>query len=86
MIAKQNEENLGHDENFYFDCGSGYTGIDICQDSSNYTVEMALFMFVCFASINLGLNKTKVVLAAVWRRHCHVGTGGAGESLSLQGK
>lgn len=46
-------------EDFYFDCGSGYTGIDICQDSSKYTVKMGT-LYVCMFYLNkVGFKQNK---------------------------
>lgn len=59
MIAKWIEEHFGHDEKFFFDCGSGYMNIDICQDSSNYTVQMGTFYVCMFCLNNVGFKQNK---------------------------
>lgn len=46
LIAKVYEEIFwGHRDALYFDCGGIYSGVHICQSSSNRTLKRGVFYF-----------------------------------------
>lgn len=45
FLGRDTKELCRVGEDLYLDCGSGYTGVYICQNSSNCTLKMGTIKF-----------------------------------------